>query len=161
MTWPLRTRSGRALVALVVACTALATRPALAEIFKCSAKDGTPLYQNFPCNIDSLGSLPSQPTLNAPPAAAVAAPAHDKAKAKPVEHGASVAAALVKPTAATGVETGMTEDQVKSVLGEPDERLEDEQRTGRTYIWRYGDRQYVNFDVKRHVISVQPYSAQQ
>ena len=34
---------------------------ASAEIFKCVAKNGADRYQNFPCEIDSLGSLPSSP----------------------------------------------------------------------------------------------------
>src|ERR1700694_4745068 len=32
---------------------------ASAQIFKCVAKDGTDLYQNFPCGIDSIGSMPT------------------------------------------------------------------------------------------------------
>jgi hypothetical protein len=162
MTWPLRAPSRRALVALVVVSAALGARPALAEIFKCSAKVGTPLYQNFPCNIDSLGSVPSQPTVSSTPTSApVSTSASEKPKGKPAERSAQVSAPMVKPTVATGVDLGMTETQVKAVLGEPDEMLEDEQRTGRVYIWRYGNREDVIFDTKRHVISVQPYSAQQ
>src|SRR6266404_7326599 len=38
-----------------------AAPPAAAEIFKCVGKNGTDLYQNFPCQFDSLGSLPSSP----------------------------------------------------------------------------------------------------
>ena len=45
----------------IIAVALLVALPASAEIFKCVAKDGTALYQNFPCPIDSLGSLPSQP----------------------------------------------------------------------------------------------------
>src|ERR1700676_4285735 len=32
---------------------------ASAQIFKCVAKNGTDLYQNFPCGIDSIGSMPT------------------------------------------------------------------------------------------------------
>jgi hypothetical protein len=157
-----RTRSVRALAAVVVVSAAFVARPALAEIFKCSAKDGTPLYQNFPCNIDSLGSMPSQPAVTSAPAvAAVPASAHQKPKAGSAERGAAVTTALVKPTSVAGIDVGMSENQVKAVLGEPDEMLEDEQRTGRFYIWRYGNREEVIFDTRRHVVSVQPYSAQQ
>src|SRR5437867_10221533 len=34
---------------------------ASAEIFKCVGKNGTDLYQHFPCQFDSLGLLPSNP----------------------------------------------------------------------------------------------------
>lgn len=159
MTPTLRTLAARALVALAVLCGALAAGPALAEIFKCSAKGGMPLYQNFPCHVDSLGSLPSQSTVNGTPAAApAAAPTPDRANARSAEHGAAMPAPLVKPTAASGPQIGMTQDQVKAMLGDPDEMLEDEPRSGRVFIWRYGNREVVMFDVKRHVISVQPYS---
>ena len=40
--------------------------PVQAEIFKCVGKDGAVLYQNFKCEVDSLGSLPSAPTLAKP-----------------------------------------------------------------------------------------------
>jgi hypothetical protein len=160
MGWLLRTLGRRALVALAVACAALGAHPALAEIFKCSAKDGTPLYQNFPCNVDSLGSMPSQPTATATHAVAPAS-THEKPNGKPAERSASVATPVVQPIGTSGLQVGMTEAQVQSIMGEPDERLEDEPRSGRVYIWRYGNREYVMFDVKRHVISVEPYASQQ
>ena len=62
MTCPLRGHGRDALVALVVLSAFLGAPAGAAEIFKCVAKDGSPLYQNFPCNIDSLG-LPSTPPI--------------------------------------------------------------------------------------------------
>ena len=41
-------------IAWVVVFVALAP-PASAEIFKCAGKDGDVVYQNFRCEIDSLG----------------------------------------------------------------------------------------------------------
>jgi hypothetical protein len=160
MTPSLRAPSRRALVACVVLSAACASSSALAEIFKCSAKDGTPLYQNFPCNVDSLGSMPSPAAVIGAPVLATSASAGEATKGKPVAVSAALAAAPVKPLGQTGLNVGMTEDQVKAVLGEPEQRLEDEQRTGRVYIWRYGNRQDVIFDTRRHVLSVQPYSEQ-
>jgi hypothetical protein len=45
-----------ALAFLAASCVSLS---ASAEIFKCVAKDGSPLYQNFPCQFDSIGWVPS------------------------------------------------------------------------------------------------------
>jgi hypothetical protein len=60
MTCPLRGHGRDALVALFVLSAFLGGPAVASEIIKCVAKDGLPLYQNFPCNIDSLG-LPSTP----------------------------------------------------------------------------------------------------
>jgi hypothetical protein len=134
--------------------------PALAEIFRCSAKDGSPLYQNFPCEFDSLGSLPAPAATDAGhTAATVSASQHGRARSKAAA--ATVPEALVKPTAATEPLVGMTEAQVKSMLGEPDDVLEDEPRSGRISIWRYRKGESVTFNVKRRVISVQPGSLQE
>ncbi len=39
-----------------------------AEIFKCTAKNGLALYQNFPCEFDSIGWAPPIPRVaNVPP----------------------------------------------------------------------------------------------
>src|SRR6478672_5678570 len=56
-------------VALVAACVVGAAPATAGEIFKCVAKDGTALYQNFPCNIDSIGSVASGslPKTDSPP----------------------------------------------------------------------------------------------
>jgi hypothetical protein len=162
MNGPLRASSRRAVVALVAVWAALAMSPALAEIFKCSAKDGSPLYQNFPCEFDSLGSLPSPATADAAPTGAtVSAAQHGKARSKSAAGAAAVPGALLKPTAATEPLVGMTEAQVKSMLGEPDDVLEDEPRSGRISIWRYRKGESVTFNVKRRVISVQPGSLQE
>ena len=50
---------------------------ASAEIFKCVGKNGTDLYQNFPCEFDSLGSLSSRT-----PSATTSLPPGDASKAK-------------------------------------------------------------------------------
>jgi len=153
MTWPLRASSRHVAAAIVIVAATLAAQPALAEIFKCSAKDGTLMYQNFPCDV-SLGSLPSQPTADKPNTAG-------NAKHPIVEPSGPVASGDVVPVAETGPEVGMSEDQIRSMMGNPDEIVEDEPRSGRISVWRYGDRGSVTFDVKRRVISVQQFSMPQ
>lgn len=41
----------------VVLLVALCAGPAHAEIFKCAGKAGAYVYQNFPCHLDSIGSV--------------------------------------------------------------------------------------------------------
>ena len=153
MNGPLRASSRHVAVAFVVVTAMLAAQPALAEIFKCSAKDGTPMYQNFPCDV-SLGSLPSQPAADKPTAAG-------NAKHQIVEQSGPVASGDAAPVANTGPAVGMSEDQIRSMMGNPDEIVEDEPRSGRISVWHYGDRGSVTFDVKRRVISIQQLSVQQ
>jgi len=113
--------------------------PSAAEIFKCAGKDGLVVYQNFRCELDSLGSLPSAP-------------------AKPAVAGAP------KPTTValgTSVEqpkeprVGMSAEDVRAIWGEPTETFNDEPGDGgRTETWAYGSDRSVRFDHKSRVIAV-------
>jgi len=85
-----------------------AAPPASAEIFKCVGKNGADLYQNFPCHIDSLGSLPSSP-----PATNVTLPPGDASQAKP--RAAPVITSIAKSAKATEPRVGMTTDEVKAI----------------------------------------------
>ena len=139
---PSRTQHGHALVSLVL-CSALVATPAVAsEIFKCLAKDGSPLYQNFPCDIDSLGSLPSKPNVTQPTPSAISRAVN--------------ATSTGRSTSPGELRVGMTIDEVKSLLGEPAEIVEDEPRSGRVSIWRYADGRIVQFDNKHRVFRLQP-----
>src|SRR4051794_5673935 len=91
----------RVLASLSVASVLLAEPNANAEIFKCVAKDGLPLYQNFPCDLDSMGSLPSVP------AGTNTAAVNDRErKLRPAQ------AATQKPTHAAELSVHMTSDEV-------------------------------------------------
>jgi hypothetical protein len=127
---------------------ALAASAASAEIYKCQAKDGTALYQNFPCPIDSLGSLPSNPQ-----SAKTASPT-DASQAKPSTTRAEVAAAA-RSTSATEPRVGMSPDEVRAIWGEPVEILQDEPSEGRIEVWHYGARRSVQFNHNRRVLTVQ------
>jgi hypothetical protein len=116
------------------------TPVASAEIFKCTAKNGLDLYQNFPCQIDSLG-LPSQP-----------------AAAKPATRAKSIQAdapALPPRVQASEPRAGMTAEEVRAIWGEPAEIVQDEPRSGRVEIWQYEDGRVVQINQKQRVISVQ------
>ena len=116
-----------------------------AEIFKCVAKDGSgnPLFQNFPCSIDSLG-LPSNPAAAQPAPAGTGQP-------KPE----STAGPAAK-TNATELQIGISREEVRALLGDPQTVEEDEPgEGGRTSIWRYADGRSVQFDDKRRVREIQ------
>lgn len=137
MRYPFRAHNRHARFALLILLAVCAGPGIAGEIFKCVAKDGTPLYQNFPCSIDSMGFAPSDPT---------AVKGNDKAKAAPV------AAMSAK---AADVRVGMSLDEVRALLGEPEEMIEDEPGVGgRVMNWRYADGRTVQFDHKHKVLGV-------
>ena len=101
--------------------------PAYAEVFKCVGKYGEALYQNFPCQFESMGSVP------------VDAPGSKKPPALPAEP-----------------RVGMTNDEVRAIWGEPTEIIQEEPGEGSRFeVWSYGDSRSVRFDRKRRVSSVQ------
>jgi hypothetical protein len=126
----------------------LGVPPAAAEIFKCAGKNGTDLYQNFPCSIDSLGSLPS----SALPANSTLRSA-DAGQAKP-SAAPRAAASTGRSAGATEPRVGMTPDEVTAIWGEPEEMIQDEPRSGRVEIWRYADGRSVQFSNKHRVLTV-------
>ena len=135
-----------------VLVSALCAAPqASAEIFKCVGKNGTDLYQNFPCQFDSLGSSPSSP-----PSAKTKVPLGDAIQAaKPKLMTVDVASAGKSPTLPTEPRVGMTTKEVRALWGEPEEIIQDEPIEGRIEIWRYGDVRSVQFDRKQRVLAVQ------
>jgi len=130
-------------IALVLACVFSAAPATAGEIFKCVAKDGTALYQNFPCNIDSIGSVASSspPKTDSPPLTTVSTTKSN--------------------TSATQSDVGeprigMTTDEVKKLWGEPEEMVSDEPAEGgRVSNWRYADGRIVQFNNKHRVLAVQ------
>ena len=107
----------------------LAAAPSSAEIFKCVGKRGETLYQNFPCESESIALAPQD----------VSAPAPKKSPVPPAEPG-----------------VGMTIDEVKAIWGEPTETVQEEPGNGpRVEVWSYGDSRSVRFDRKGRVSSVQ------
>ena len=119
------------------------------EIFKCVETNGVERYQNFPCAIDSIGSVPSGPlsvTTTTPPSGANRA----RQNAAPVEVASTAGAAN-----ASEPRIGMTKEEITAIWGEPEEIIQDEPRAGRIEIWRYGDRRSVQFSNKHRVLAVQ------
>ena len=109
------------------------------------------LYQNVPCEFNSLGSLPSQPSRVTVPSAPIEA---TQSKPKTVALEKTSASARSRPLPG-GLRVGMTTEEVKSLWGEPLEMIQDEPPSGRVEIWQYGEGRSVQFNNKQRVMSVQ------
>jgi hypothetical protein len=135
-----------------VALLALFVAPAVsAEIFKCAGKNGTDLYQNFPCEFESMGWAP--PASAAPPAggdAKAAKPGDANAERAGVTAGNRIFAAKREPR------PGMTTDEVKAIWGEPTSGFQDEVVEGRIEVWSYGPSRSVQFDSRGRATLVRP-----
>lgn len=140
-------RDSRAIFALIVPAFCAAPL-ASAEIFKCVAKDGTALYQNFPCQFDSIGWMPS----NAQAANTTPMPS-DARQVRPKAAPVNVAS-TVAPPGASEPRIGMTTDEVRAMLGEPLEAVEDESTGARLEIWRYVDRT-IQFDRTHRLVTLE------
>jgi Domain of unknown function (DUF4124) len=124
----------------IVAPFFLVATPAAAEIFKCVGK-GVVVYQNFRCEIDSLGSLPSGPTVARP---------SDSNQARP-----TTVAAGSGTTPATEPRVGMSTEEVRAVWGEPTDTYNEEPGGGgRSEVWVYGNDRSVRFDHRSRVTAV-------
>ena len=119
---------------------------AAADIYKCVAKygSGAPLFQNFPCSIDSLG-LPSTPSVSKPTPAAGA----EKPNAQPT-------ATHAKPAGAVEPQIGMSGEEVRALLGDPESVDEDEPGSGgRISTWHYTGGRTLQLDHKQRVFAIQ------
>jgi hypothetical protein len=153
MRHPLQSGCTRSLIASILASALCAAAPASAEIFKCFAKDRTPIYQNFPCQFDSnpQASLQVSPQVN-PQIAKTAFVAPVPKEVKPKAPPANVAPP-VQPTDPTEPRIGMPESEIRSLLGEPLEIVQDEPTPG-IATWRYVNRS-VQFDSNQVVVEMQ------
>jgi Domain of unknown function (DUF4124) len=110
---------------------------ASAEIFKCVGKSGEDLYQNFPCQFESGGGMPTDVA--------------DTKKSR-----ADVAGPKKSPAAPAEPRVGMTSDEVRTIWGEPTEIIQEEPGDGgRFEVWSYGASRSVRFDRKRRVAAIQ------
>jgi hypothetical protein len=154
VTWTQRA-SRFVAVPLLAYAAVVGSGPAAAEIFRCVAKDGAPLYQNFPCHLDSLDFASSSPAVT--PLRPVLNTTSENTAAEtakgvlPVRNRAGTAPAAAIGSAALG----MTGDEVRARLGEPAEIVHDELRKGRVFTWRYANGSVVQFDNKHRVVELE------
>src|SRR5436190_16980442 len=133
MPHPLPSGCRRGLVAWILASALCAAAPASAEIFKCFAKDRTPVYQNFPCQFDSNPEVTDVAFVPPDAAPALAPPAASQAKPKAAPVNVAVP---VKQPDPVNPWVGMAQDEVRALLGEPLEIVQDEPSVG-VETWRY------------------------
>jgi hypothetical protein len=120
---------------------------ASAEVFKCVGKKGEDLYQNFPCQFESMDGMPTD------------VPDPKKSSTDVVvAKKSSVEAPGPKKSPATPAEprVGMTTEEVRAIWGEPNDTHWEEPGDGdRSEIWSYGASRSVRFDSKRRVAAIQ------
>lgn len=110
---------------------------ASAEVFKCVGKNGEDLYQNFPCQFESISGTPTD--TSSPKKSPTDAPSPKKSTAVPAEP-----------------RIGMTTDEVRAIWGEPTDTVQEEPGDGpRVEVWSYGASRSVRFDRKRRVAAIQ------
>ena len=111
---------------------------AFAEIFKCVGRNGEALYQNFPCQFESISGT----SADAPPAP----------KKSPTDVAAPKKSTAVPPEP----RLGMTTDEVRAIWGEPTDTVQEEPGDGpRFAVWSYGASRSVRFDRKGRVAAIQ------
>ena len=117
---------------------------ASAEIFKCVGKSGEDLYQNFPCQFESGGGMPT------------GTPSQKDAAPGPKKSPTNVSAPKKSPAAPAEPRIGMTTDEVRAIWGEPTDTVQEEPGDGpRFEVWSYGPSRSVRFDRKRRVAAIQ------
>jgi len=110
---------------------------ASAEVFKCVGKNGEDLYQNFPCQFESMGGMPTD-------------------VADPKKSPTDIAGPKKSPAAPAEPRIGMTTEEVRAIWGEPTDTHWEEPGDGDlSEIWSYGASGSVRFDRKRRVAAIQ------
>jgi len=131
------------LKSLCVLLTLFVASPwATAEIFKCSGDNGKTIYQNFPCNVDSIGS---SATAKPPQPEEIPVVATQPARARKVATADTPSVAGLEPR------VGMTVKQMKnSAWGQPIDIVKEEVVEGWTQVWYWdlGKKRSVTFDVR-------------
>jgi len=110
---------------------------ASAEVFKCVGKNGEALYQNFPCQFESMGGMPTDVP-------------------DPKKSPTDVAGPKKSPAAPAEPRIGMTTEEVRAIWGEPTDTLWEEPGDGDlSEIWSYGDSRSVRFGPRGRVAAIQ------
>jgi hypothetical protein len=143
---PKRLAIARISISIVVA---LSAAQASGEIYKCTARKSIPKYQNFPCEFDTLGSVPaaSAPAIDSRTTGATAA----ARTATPIRPDRNV---VHRGAGASVPRVGMTTDEVRTLWGEPVETNKEEFVKGTFETWTYADSRAVQFDRKGRVTSI-------
>src|SRR5262245_15904145 len=116
---------------------------ASAEVFKCTGKYGEALFQNFPCQFESVGWIPTDGQVS------------KKSPASPTESRLGTGAKKA-PALPAEPRVGMSTEEVKAIWGEPTDTVQEEpQKGGRFEVWSYGATRSVRIDRGGRVIAIQ------
>lgn len=116
---------------------------ASAEVFKCVGKNGEDLYQNFPCQFESISGTPTDAS-------------GQKDAQGPKKLPTDVAAPKKSTAAPAEPRIGMTTDEVRAIWGEPTDTVQEEPGDGpRFEVWSYGASRSVRFDRKGRASAIQ------
>jgi hypothetical protein len=122
-----------------------------ADIYACTGKTGMTVYQNFTCEIDSLGtaSAPTRKEQAAATASGNTSAAHARAVAVQHTSSGTTSQSSGQPR------VGMSAAEVKAVWGEPGNIYQDELVDGRVEIWTYDGSRSVHFNPRGRVVGVE------
>jgi hypothetical protein len=120
---------------------------ATADVFKCVGKSGEDLYQNFPCQFESIGATPGDGT---------SVGGTPKGGTPKGETSINAQGQKKSPAVPAEPRVGMTSEEVKAIWGEPTNTVQEEPGNGsRSEVWSYGDSRSVRFDRRGRVTAIQ------
>jgi hypothetical protein len=134
---------------------ALAATASNAEIYSCAGPRSMTVYQNFPCEFTSRGSVPASGSAQTKPSAPTTPGAATVARNATAGNTRTPPAVQTTVAPNTGPRPGMSEDDVRKAWGEPEEIIQDEPPSGRVDIWRYKDGRSVQINRRHRVVAVQ------
>ena len=122
-------------------------------IYQCTGKDGAPVLQNLPCESGSEvwvqkeapGALPAAKAM-ANDGAITQRQDSENADASSTPAEAATAEAAPPVNLPSEPALGMSQQQVKAILGEPTSVTREEVVQGRQETWTYGDSHVLQFD---------------
>lgn len=124
---------------------------ASAEVFKCVTRNGMDLYQNFPCQFDSIGWAATDAQVRTK----LSTPS-DSSSTIPKQVASPAAAPGRSGTVPADVRIGMTTEEVRAIWGEPTDTVLEEPGSGpRTELWSYGTSRSVRFNRRGRVTALQ------
>ena len=144
----------------VLASFLLVSSSVTAEIFKC-VRQGKVVYQNFSCELETIGSQATASPGQAAPASpgAAAQPARTAARPPKADPDDEETNTVHSPAAAPQrppPRVGMTPRQVRRLSwGEPADIAYSETPDGRIQTWTYSDKRTIRFDRNGRVASVE------
>src|SRR4030095_15148284 len=143
----------------VLASFLLVSPSVTAEIFKC-VRQGKVVYQNFSCELETIGSQatasPGQAAPVAPATPTRPARAAQPPKADPDDEETNTNQASGAAPQKPAPRVGMTPRQVRRLSwGEPADIAYSETPDGRIQTWTYADKRTIRFDKNGRVASVE------